>query len=523
MKAFLMFPDRDFDPDQRLLLVAKPSYARHDVEFDPWKVLPWNAKALAQDLELDTLFTAMAGQDEFLFEVSRNALLSAVTQKRDTILYRQEILKDCLSNPEIVRAMYALAVEAIEGERKKIGWWSREYPSGVLSHAVEVLQMFVDMLKRLRRVADEHSGKFASTGFSRLLAMLKAELGEDYFAEVQGHLRELRFRDGVLLSAELGKGNKGTNCVLRKPGERDRNWLTRIFSPGPPAYTLHIAPRDEAGARDLSELRDRGVSLVANALARSTEHILSFFNMPRTELAFYVACLNLHEQLARIGEPTCFPKPASSDRREFTCTGLYDVCLALSTKRKVVGNDLLADARELVVITGANQGGKSTFLRSVGLAQMMMQAGIFAPAESFSANIVDGVFTHYKREEDAAMESGKLDEELGRMSDIVDHLQRNAVVVFNESFAATNEREGSEIAGEIVNALIGKGVKVFFVTHMYELARGLHDQDAKSFLFLRAERGSDGRRTFKLVEGEPLRSSFGEDLYDRIFKPAEAA
>jgi DNA mismatch repair ATPase MutS len=226
---------------------------------------------------------------------------------------------------------------------------------------------------------------------------------------------------------------------------------------------------------------------------------------------------------ARIGEPTCFPKPASSDRREFTCTGLYDVCLALSTKRKVVGNDLLADARELVVITGANQGGKSTFLRSVGLAQMMMQAGIFAPAESFSANIVDGVFTHYKREEDAAMESGKLDEELGRMSDIVDHLQRNALVLFNESFAATNEREGSEIAGEIVNALIGKGVKVFFVTHMYELARGLHDQDAKSFLFLRAERGSDGRRTFKLVEGEPLRSSFGEDLYDRIFKPAEAA
>jgi DNA mismatch repair ATPase MutS len=74
------------------------------------------------------------------------------------------------------------------------------------------------------------------------------------------------------------------------------------------------------------------------------------------------------------------------------------------------------------------------------------------------------------------MTSGKFDEELGRMSEIVDAITPNSIVLFNESFAATNEREGSEIARQIVNALLEKQVKVFYVTHLYELAHGFHDK-----------------------------------------------
>jgi DNA mismatch repair ATPase MutS len=118
----------------------------------------------------------------------------------------------------------------------------------------------------------------------------------------------------------------------------------------------------------------------------------------------------------------------------------------LSAGRRIVGNDLDAHGKDLIVITGANTGGKSTFLRSLGLAQLMMQAGMFVPAETFSAEICSGVFTHYKREEYVTMESGKLDEDLSRTSDIIGRLTPNAMVLFNESFAATNERKGSEIA-----------------------------------------------------------------------------
>jgi DNA mismatch repair ATPase MutS len=304
--------------------------------------------------------------------------------------------------------------------------------------------------------------------------------------------------------------------VLRQPPDK-QSWLKRLFATQPPTYTFYIADRDMNGARALSELKDRGVNLVANALAQSTDHILSFFTMVRIELAFYVGCLNLHGQLTQKGEPMSFPLPVAPGERRHSFKGLYDVCLALSLEQSVVGNEVNADHKNLVIITGANQGGKSTFLRSIGLAQLMMQSGMFTPAESFGANVCDGLFTHYKREEDVTMTSGKLDEELSRMSDIVNHITSNSLVLFNESFAATNEREGAEIARQIIRALWEKGIKSFFVTHLYEFAHGLYDQKIEEAMFLRAERQTDGGRTFKLIAGEPLPTSFGEDLYQGIF------
>ncbi len=501
MKALLMYRDRDFDLQQKL---------------------PWNEEALIQDLELNTLFKAMALDDKFLFEVAKKAVLSGVSTDLDTIRYRQNILTDCLKNAAIVRDIYNIAVRAIESEKKVyLGFFISKYPTTIVSRSIEVLQIFVSMLKKLRHIADDHAGKFDSEGFTRFFAMLNKGLSDDYFASLQNHLRQLQFRDGVLISAELGEGNKGTNYMLRKPNEKKQNWMEQILAKRPPVYTFYIADRDESGARALSELKDRGINLVANALAQSTDHILSFFTMLRTELAFYIGCLNLHGQLAQMGEPTCFPVPVAPGEHRLCFQGLYDVCLALIMKQKIVGNDVNADNKDLMTITGANQGGKSTFLRGIGLSQVMMQCGLFVPAESFSANVAAGLFTHYKREEDTTMESGKLDEELSRMSDIVDTITSNSIVLFNESFAATNEREGSEIARQIITALLEKGIKVFFVTHLYQCAHGFYNNKLANAIFLRAERRTDGTRTFKLTEGEPLQTSYGEDLYKSIFGTAD--
>ncbi len=171
-----------------------------------------------------------------------------------------------------------------------------------------------------------------------------------------------------------------------------------------------------------------------------------------------------------------------------------------------------------MIITGANQGGKSTFLRSIGLSQLMMQCGMFVPAELFSSNLCDSLFTHFKREEDTEMSSGRLDEELSRMSEIVDHLTSNSMLLLNEFFAATNEREGSEIAGQITRALLENHIKVFFVTHLYEFAHRFYENQRDSALFLRAERRDDGGRTFKMIAGEPLQTSYGGDLYSQLFE-----
>ena len=190
---------------------------------------------------------------------------------------------------------------------------------------------------------------------------------------------------------------------------------------------------------------------------------------------------------------------------------------AMAEVDRVIGNDVDADGKSLIMITGANEGGKSTFLRSVGLAQLMMRCGMFVPAESLRASVAVQVFSHYKREEDASLRSGKFDEELARMSDIADELTPNSLILFNESFAATNEREGSEIARQIIQALTDRGVTVVFVTHLFDLAHSLYARKLDTALFLRAQRRPDGRRTFRLAPGEPTPTSHGEDLYRQVF------
>lgn len=496
MKVHLMFRDRDFDR------TAAP------LPLEP---------ALVQDLALETLFAAMARGDKFLSETVPRGVLTAGLGVH-AIRYRQDVLKDCVGHSTLVRQIYELAVETIELERKNYMGRSIHHPSFTLRRSIEVLEMMSGQLRRLRAIADRHAPLFRSEGCRTLFAMLQRELDDAYLALIADHLKRLRFPRGVLISAELGHGNKGVGYVLRKPHPPQGTWLERLFASGPPSHSWTLPERDQAGATAMSELNDRGINLVANALMQSAEHVLSFFQILRAELAFYVGSLNLLETLRAFNAPTSLPDPADSSERLRTATGLYDVCLALTLGRQIVGNDIAADGKTLIIVTGANTGGKSTFLRSVGLAQVMMQCGMFVAADRYRANLCNGLFTHYKREEDTTMSSGKFDEELSRMTAIVDQLRPDALVLFNESFAATNEREGSDIARQITTALLEASVEVVFVTHQYEFANDFHAAHPHWAYFLRAERGEGGTRTFKLVERGPLPTSYGEDLYREIFE-----
>ena len=538
MKVFLLHPDRDFQVDPALrdemykAMLSGNLWALANVRRDrerrqrsaptPPPTPPGPGDALAQDLELATLWKAMAGGDEFLFETAKRAVLSSLHDAA-AIVYRQRVLADCLERPAIIRQLYELAIEALENERKADGgFWLTDRPDSTLHRSVRILTLHVDVLRRLRQIADQQAQDFRSEGFTRFFAMIKQELADDYLQAVGQHLRELGFSRGVLESARLGQGDKGHGYVVRRL--REQRWTERLpFGNRTPGYSFTIAPRDEAGFKALEDIRGRGINLVANAVAQAADHIKSFFSMLRLELAFYLGCLNLHERLEQKGEPACFPEPLAEDQLALTTSGLYDICLTLHIQDRAVGNELDADGKSLVMITGANQGGKSTLLRSLGLAHLMMQAGMFTGARSFRASICSGIFTHYKREEDTAMEGGKLDEELSRMSQIAGQIAPRAILLCNESFASTNEREGSEIARQVIRAMLDKQIKVFFVTHMYELAQGFYSQQPGAALFLRAEREPDGRRTFKLLEGGPLPTSYGEDSYRRIFGSAGAA
>jgi len=484
----------------------------------PWEQpLPANHEGLIQDLELRTLYTAMVGQDEFLLEVMKRVTLTGLADDVATIQYRQAVLKDCLQNSAVVREIAGLASRAVESKRKQWFGVLNKYPTGVLSGAIDLLQVLVEILGKLRVLGREHARKFQSEGFVAFFKMIEEELPDDYFERVKTYLKDLKFPEGVLVSADLGENMEGADHTLRRSVRAKPKLLQRVFSDGPPSHTFRIKD-DDGGAKAISQLRDRGINVAANAVAQSAEHIMNFFTTLRAELGFYIGGATLHARLAQQGVPVCFPTPAPIGSKRHTFTGLRDASLAVTVGQQITGNDLQADGKELFMITGANQGGKSTFLRSIGQAQVMMQCGLFVTAESFTASLCRNVFTHYTREEDVTMKSGKFDEELRRMSTIVDALTPDSLILFNESFAATNEREGSEIGRQIVRALLEAKVKVFFVTHLYELSHGFWKDAMDSALFLRAERQTDGKRTFKLLPGQPLQTSFGADLYQEIFE-----
>jgi DNA mismatch repair ATPase MutS len=415
----------------------------------------------------------------------------------------------------MARELYALAVQGVEIPKDARFYWFRDSPGSLLQKSVGMLAALCDVLTAVRKVADANAGAVRSDGLERLFRMLRAELTDDYLETVAARLRELRFPKGVLVSAGLGRANRGTGYVLHEPHRS--SLLDRITSRGPAGTTFEIPERDEHGMQALADLQARGIGGLAAALADATDQIIGFFAQLREELGFFVCCLNLSDGLTALGVTTCLPTPEREDAGGWSARGLCDAALPFHLEGPVVGSDLAGDDADLIVVTGANNGGKSTFLRSLGIAQAMMQAGMFVTAEAFRASTCAGVFTHFRQEEDPATGRGGLEDELQRMSEIGDEITPGALLLCNESFAATNEREGSEIARQVVRAMTEVGVRVVIVTHLYELADGLHHDPVARTLHLRAERRTDGRRTFRMLAGTPRRTSHAQDSYQRAF------
>ena len=190
-------------------------------DFIAGQALPANVDDLAQDLELELLFDSMANGDEFLYKIAKDTVLHSLNNATE-IRYRQGVLKDCLKNQDIVKEIYQLTIDSIENKRK--GWlgFFTHYPSEILNGSNRLMSMFFTLLKKLRKIADEHADDFESEGFADFFKMIRSELTDAYFDVVDYHLKNLEFREGVLISAKLGKGNEGTEYVLRLPGKKKK-------------------------------------------------------------------------------------------------------------------------------------------------------------------------------------------------------------------------------------------------------------------------------------------------------------
>ncbi|QIS03208.1 DNA mismatch repair protein [Nocardia brasiliensis] len=469
-----------------------------------------HGSAVVRDLGLDILFDAMAAGDPFLRDSVESIMMHGSIDPA-TIEYRQQVLADCLADPGAVRRLYELACAGAGVRRWTIGRGGA--PRAKLNLSLEPLAESLDRVRRVRAACAALD--LRSAGFARLSALVAARFPDKVLDAVETHIDALRFEHGIALGAGLGVGNKPVDIVLHEPPGPARRGIFGVDRRGRRGFTLPGG--DEKGAQYLARLIGRGLAPVADTVSHATDLLAEFFLSLRTELAFYLGCVNLHERLSAAGYPLCFPRPLPLGAPQFRCRELRDPTLVLSSSAPVGGNAIEGARRSLIFVTGANSGGKSTFLRSAGLAQVMLQAGMFVQADSFAADVRAGVCTHFRTEDDATMTYGRLQEELARMREITEVIGPGALLLCNEPFASTNEREGTQIAEPILRALRDAGVKIFCVTHLHDLAREFYDRRGDSELFLRAERLPDGTRTFRLVEGEPAATSHGGDMFGRVF------
>ena len=491
MNAHLLSADRDFD-------LAAP--------------LPWGHEALVQDLQLEPLLEVMASGDPLLARAARQGLLGAAAAADPaTIRYRQRAWADCCAEPAAVQKWHALARDGAQAARReRAGLFTRRADS--IAHASRrALSILVATLAEIRSVADAHPTQFTSPAFGGLATRLQEDLSDDYLADVTGLLHALQFPGGVTISAGLGPGLQSREPVLRGPRPSMHGWALRRLRRRQAASSFVLHPRDDAGHRLLGEWQNRGLEGTARALAQSVDHIIGFLQTLEAETGFYLAALNLQRALAEKG-PLSIPEPRPLGTSHLAARGVWDPSLALQQAGSLVPNSVPAGAANPIVITGANRGGKSTLLRALGICQLLMQAGLFVPAEHFSASVAIGILTHFKREEDRALARGKLDEELARLRDILDHLRPHALVLANEPMQSTNEAEGAAIGGQLFRALVDSKVRVLLVTHLHDLAVSL-TKDCPSALSLRAgpPDGPDG--PFVIQPGDPKPTAYAEGLY----------
>ena len=183
--------------------------------------------------------------------------------------------------------------------------------------------------------------------------------------------------------------------------------------------------------------------IVHEYVLSNTDFLLNL--MP--EIEFFVKGAAFMQRLLERDCSLCRPEIAPAGERVFVAKGLYNPCVALKIEDEIVSNDAeFDDTSRIFILTGPNRGGKSVHTCAVGLAQAMMQLGMFVPAESARISPADAVFTHFTTGADDTIDKGRLGEECSRLRDIFDKVTPLSLVLLDESFSSTGAYEAAYIA-----------------------------------------------------------------------------
>ena len=189
------------------------------------------------------------------------------------------------------------------------------------------------------------------------------------------------------------------------------------------------------------------------------------------------------------------------------------------TPERVVMNDLdFGKVNRLYLLTGANRGGKTTVTQAVGQLFLMAQGGIYVPAEKFAFTPVDRILTHFPADEDKTLDLGRLGEECSRFRDLYSLCTGDSLLLLNETFSTTSFEEGYYIAADAVRAILRKGARTIYNTHMHKLARDLDSlnsgtEEARA-VSLTVHSGN-GEQAFRIAVAPPEGMSYARNIAEK--------
>jgi DNA mismatch repair protein MutS len=433
-------------------------------------------RSFARDLNLDQIVaTIAAGREEHDLIIGT---LYARLRDGDAVRYRQEVFRD-LANPALLDEVTQFAdrmsevrahlrqLAEMRYRHQREGWLldaATIYCGAVRSLAAHLVSAPVDgrALLAFREYLNQY---VASDEFTALEGDTRDQaeaLGRIRYCtrirgdrvEVTRYQGEANYSDAVLATFDRFKQGAVKDYQIRYRTEPGMNHIAAEIL----ELVARLFPQEFAA---LDEYFGRHAGFLDEGLRRADQ-----------ELQFYLAYLDHIEPLRSAGLRFCYPDVCDTSKHVFA-DDTFDLALAhkLVSQRKLVTNDFRLDERERIfVVTGPNQGGKTTFARTFG--QLHHLAGIGCPVPGSAARLFlpDRLFTHFAREEDLAKMSGKLEDDLVRIREILQAATPASVVILNEIFASTTLHDARFLGTKLLAKVMRLDALCVYVTFVDELA-----------------------------------------------------
>lgn len=473
-----------------------------------------------RDLKLDLILMAISMDDPYLKTLYQKLFLHPSNDIKE-IKMRQEILSEALHYQQFFRNIYLLSTESI-AKINNYGDTSHPVYDKIIPEAKKILTQcdiaFINLshLEALLQVIADCTASFSSSTLNEFIRQTQKKYTKTFLhetSEILNRLMELKGLSEIIIGGHPGLGLKLREVQLHTISSFHKAMDKNKSKKSEKADAV-ILLDNPVLINNSQEIINSSLVWILKTLSDFNRDLHDFFETVQEMFGFYTGAINLYLNITKADETICYPE--FLEEKGYNFSSLKDVGLVLKTQGPVVGTSLSFSDKNLCMITGANQGGKTTFLRSIGLAQLMAQCGLFVTASTFSCYLYNNIFTHFPDEEDRELRTGLLEQELQRLHTIIPLLNKDSLLLMNESFSTTTEYDASYLAEEILAAFRSNGILTFFVTHLFQYAHKLYDEAPKDCIFLRAGRAADGSRSFLIEYGEPVKSSFALDLYHQI-------